>query len=405
MNPRALTVAMSAAFATLVGGCGQGTNDAADVQSLALTGGSVDVANAPIACGSPAGALIDIGPLPGDSQSAAVGIDKHGDVLAASGTLTAARSFFWRDGTATELVGAYGLARPVAMNSNGRAVGRVGGGCGNMSGCVAAWDAPSPTPIPFGVTFAIDDMWLAGVGDNDAPFGVARVQRGCSNCYHAVTWGPDLGTDVIDLGTIDGVSTTGSNASAINKHGDVVGTSGGRAVIWNPAIGDMGNLGAGGASGVDVNAAGQAVGTSATPGGYPHAFLWQAGVMQDLGTLQGGASAAVAINKGGDVAGSSDGHAFLWTRGTMIDLGTLGGASSTVVAVNDSGQVAGTSDTAAGTTHAFLWTGGTMIDLGTLGGPNSRATAINVSGRVVGTSGTADGTDHAFVSCPLKNNP
>ncbi len=323
-------------------------------------------------------------------------------MVATSTSNTTSGSFFWQSGTRIPLVGAYGLARAIAMNHNGRTIGAVGGSCNGHS-CFAAWDAPSPSPTTFGVALPVQ-MSVNFVGDNGAPFAQVQVQPGDIRTIHAVTWPASLGTAFIDLGTIDGVSTTGSAASAANSLGQAVGNSGGRAVIWNPSIHDLGNLGAGGASGVDINDASEVAGTSATASGPRHAFLWTAGVMQDLGTLQGGYSEAVSINAAGDVAGNSDGHAFLWKAGTMIDLGTLGGASSTVVAINDADQVAGNSQTAAGNSHAFLWQAGVMTDLGTLGGTTSGATAINASGRVAGGSITASGNSHAFVACPADSS-
>jgi len=84
----------------------------------------------------------------------------------------------------------------------------------------------------------------------------------------------------------------------------------------------------------------------------------------DLGTLDPAAtgvssSIALAINERGQVVGGSTTgigdprpqgvfHAFLWDNGVMTDLGTLGGRSSTALYVDERGDVTGGSETAGG---------------------------------------------------------
>ncbi len=196
----------------------------------------------------------------------------------------------------------------------------------------------------------------------------------------------------------------------------------GTPVAARYAFTELGGLGGGFSFALELNDPGQVVGFSALPpdpaaspaagpgGGRPpaHAFLWEAGVVTDLGTLGGASSGAAGINDTGQIAGGAelpDGseHAVLWDQGTMTDLGTLGGFDSQAIAVNNAGQVVGQSTTTPGQqlgdpgTHAFLWEDGAMTDLGTLGGEISRANGINDRGQAVGAAETADGAVHAFL--------
>jgi probable HAF family extracellular repeat protein len=112
-----------------------------------------------------------------------------------------------------------------------------------------------------------------------------------------------------------------------------------------------------------INAGGQAAGTAQLSSGYTHAFLWSAGILQDLGTLGGGSSYAYGLNSAGDVVGYS------WLRG---------GAAP----------------------HAFLFQDGVMLDLNGLIDPGSswvltQAFAINGNGQIAG-AGLLDGVEHAF---------
>ena len=56
-------------------------------------------------------------------------------------------------------------------------------------------------------------------------------------------------------------------------------------------------------TGAAINDSGQVAGTSTTPDGEPHAFLWDGAVMQDLGALGGTSSNGFAINATGQVTG------------------------------------------------------------------------------------------------------
>jgi probable HAF family extracellular repeat protein len=170
-----------------------------------------------------------------------------------------------------------------------------------------------------------------------------------------------------------------------------------------------------------INATGQAVGFFfARPGGYNHAFLYSNSKTQDIGSF-GSASArqsfANAINASGQVVGWSDTglppillkhpgpmvpaaspqHAFSYQDGKMQDLGTLGGDFSTAFGINDAGQIAGYAENADRDRHAFLYENGKMRDLGTLGGLESEAHAINNSGQVVGVANLPNGDAHAFL--------
>jgi probable HAF family extracellular repeat protein len=216
---------------------------------------------------------------------------------------------------------------------------------------------------------------------------------------------------VTDLGALGG---DGSYAYGINNSGQVVGradtVSGAyHAFLYNGGVmTDLGTLPGGEGAGpvvscaTSINAGGQIVGWSQSANGVRHAFFNSSGSMTDLGTLGGWGSEAYGINTNGQVVGwaektNNQRHAFLYSNGNMADLGTFYG-SSYADDINNSGQVVGCSDTAFAT-HAFLYSNGTMIDLHTPGGFGfgGSATSINDSGQVVGyVSVPIDGTTHAF---------
>ena len=115
-----------------------------------------------------------------------------------------------------------------------------------------------------------------------------------------------------------------------------------------------------------------------------HAFLYELGVMRDIGTFGvfcgpflGGErcvdrSTATDINKHGQIVGFSttpsdaSTHAFATSGQELQDLGTLGGRDSWAFGANDSGQIVGGSLDANERFVPFLYDRGTMYNLNTL---------------------------------------
>ena len=261
---------------------------------------------------------------------------------------------------------------------------------------------------------------VAGWADTSTPDPYAP---NCFNfdCFTSYAFQWQNGTR-IDLGALpDGQN---SSAAWISDNGLIAGQSYNgltnplipgfpefRAVLWqNGQIINLGTLGGNESSAFSVNNRGQVVGVAVntTPDPFSflvtqlRAFLWQNGVMRDLGTLGTGNDAwALFVNERGQIAGFSNTNAtpnpttgvptqdpFLWDHGTMLDLGTLGGTFGWPLGLNNRGQVVGTSNLAGDLTfHPFLWTKpGPMQNLDPFGGDTGFAEHINEAGDIVGSA-------------------
>lgn len=311
---------------------------------------------------------------------------------------------------------------------------------GTFGGPNAYLSAPLPSEVQIN-----QHGLVAGVADTPNP---DPYNPNCLvDCYlvHAFQWRDGVLTD---LGALPG--TNDSYAFSSNHRGQIVGVSENGAidpisgfpeihgVLWSHGeIIDLGTLGGNGSFAGTVNDRGQVVGAALNsipdpfggslavgiPPAAPtqlHAFVWEHGVMRDLGTLGGPDSEAQYVNESGQIAGQSfinstpnppitahacvtsgipTEHPFLWQDG-FIDLGSLGGTCGYANWLNNNGQVVGTMTLAGDTTnHAFAWKRGKLIDLGTLGGDNSEAYFANEAGEVVGRAdfSPASTNHHAFL--------
>ncbi len=209
---------------------------------------------------------------------------------------------------------------------------------------------------------------------------------------------------------------------------------------------DLGNIGYAGTEALAVNDVGQIVGAgSVAQGSMGHAFLWENGVIKDLGappgfahsraeginnlgqvvgysmlqvngawtsrafswTSSGGyqllpafngstSSQAMAINDNGMIVGSSGGHAVAWINGSIVDLG----ANAVAYDVNANGDVAADCGNGSSQWQACRWTASTgMQFVQTMNGSQGEALGINDDGSIVGWAGVnGSTTNYAFVN-------
>jgi len=347
------------------------------------------------------GNFTDLGVLPGGSNSYAQWISGNGLIVGTSENglidpLTGypeGRGVLWKNGKAIDL-GTYG--------GNESAAGAV-----NNRGQVAGF-----------ATNTIPDAF-SGFGTQQRPF----------------LWQKGVKRDLGNLGT-----GTDAIAYLVNEHGQVAGAAFTNTIIdphngipnqdpffWQDdgrGMQDIGTFGGGIGFANQINNRGQVVGQSdPAPGGQgiSHGFLWEKGVLTDLGVLPGGlSSTAHWINDAGDTVGLSGvqndqfAHAVLWKRRSHLitDLGTVGADTcSSAESINSSGQIVGESFDCAGTVqHAFLWEmGGPMVDLNTLVAPGSGLTlvfaaSINDDGEIAGDGLLSNGDNHAFLLTPCDEH-
>ena len=168
---------------------------------------------------------------------------------------------------------------------------------------------------------------------------------------------------------------------------------------------DIGTLGGGQTVAFSINDSNQIVGESRAVNQEDHIFLYDAGHLTDISSMnQIGpgdyASTAYSINKQGRIAGMiSNGHAAVLTEGVTTDLGTLGGIYSSALGVNNVGQAVGFFSTQGFMNHAFVYSNGNLLPLGPFGeGASSIATGINDAGMIVGHASPDFGVPpHAFL--------
>lgn len=260
------------------------------------------------------------------------------------------------------------------------------------------------------------------INNNGQIVGVSSPVVGAERATYWERVGPTTWS-IRQLGAAPDESQSG--AAGINDAGVIAGWTynagnDGDPVRWLSPVAAPENLWSDGREAGGINFAGKILGTvpvaaTAEYEATTHGFLWDNGVVTDLGDLGGRQSQAFRINSAGDIVGYSRRvplpagrtRAVVWKAGVITELPMLPGGTHDAFArsINDAGVIVGHSPTAAGQTHAVRWvpsasepSGYRIEDLG-LG--YSVARAINSYGEIVGEY-YKGGSWHAFYWHPQR---
>jgi probable HAF family extracellular repeat protein len=271
--------------------------------------------------------IVDLGDLPGGTESLSVYVNDSGQVVGFSDngvpdanslffflTGTQIRTFVWENGRMRDIETLGGASAVPGVNCSGQSRDVVVGGS-------FVNDTPNaltgiPTVDPF--------LWKHGV--------------------------------MTDLGSLGG--TIGS-AQCANHRGQIIGQSNlsgdvlTHAFLWEKGVmNDLGTLGGDNSQAIWINDSGVIVGSADLAAPDIHdAVIWKDGQIQDLGTVDGDAcSRGIGLNARGQVVGGSSDcrnflHAFVWEEGgPALDLNKLiatgsGWQLTNAFNINDRGEI------------------------------------------------------------------
>ncbi|NLT55120.1 MAG: hypothetical protein GXX79_11305 [Actinomycetales bacterium] len=308
-------------------------------------GGAADAVPATVA--APAGSVLDLGTLGGDSARA-VAVNRHGQVVGASTTVDGdTHVFLW--------------SRRVGMRDLGPG---------------------------------------EAVDVNDC--GEVLIRLDYPVFPHLFLWRPGHGRLVV--GPAEGRYTTGGD---LNDRGAVVGSTympDGSTMAWlrtpRGTLHNLGDLGGTTSTAVRVNNRGQVAGTSLTAGGHERPYLWESrtGMVSlgdlpevGLGMLSGRGPAVADLTEDGVVVGNAGSGMYRWSQARGLEeIGCLGGMTCEVADINRHGWIAGGwQDPEMDIDAAFVWDrrrGLHVLTTGTEGffAHAAYAMAVNDRGQVLG---------------------
>ncbi|HWC74047.1 MAG TPA: hypothetical protein VG454_08925 [Gemmatimonadales bacterium] len=328
----------------------------------------------PDPAGSPDYEVIDLGTL-GGTSAIPLALNDHGQLVGSSLTTTGERhAFLWENGVMRDLA-------PDLHQSEATTI--------TNSGTVGIVQSPDPGTIGFGIF-----VWRSGLSTRVAGAegaGIGAVGEGGDVAFwefdgerqRSYIWSDGQARAL--GGLIHGPDNV-SMVQAMNGNGQIVGSAMtgeyagwqvDHAFLWESGVmRDLGLLGehpcdpptdtrsCAQAAAVDINDRGDVVGFSNDASAFIHAVLWRNGVVRDLGPGR-----AIAINDTGDILGYRNEASFegdakrpvsgdiatFWHDGVATSLGSLGGGVTIASGLNNSGVVAGSSLTNSGVRHVFVW--------------------------------------------------